>query len=51
MIQLLEPVHSPLKLTHAASRSARRRMLQSGEDPTATTTWAEHITDDEYNGI
>jgi len=25
-------------------------MLQNGEDPAATTTWGEHITDDEYNG-
>jgi quercetin dioxygenase-like cupin family protein len=25
-------------------------MLQNGEDPTTTTTWGEHITDDEYNG-
>jgi len=25
-------------------------MLQHGEDPTTTTTWAEHISDDEYNG-
>ena len=25
-------------------------MLQNGEDPSKTTTWREHITDDEYNG-
>ena len=25
-------------------------MLQNGEDPATTTTWGEHITDDEYNG-
>ncbi|MDR6415547.1 hypothetical protein [Pseudarthrobacter sulfonivorans] len=25
-------------------------MLQNGEDPSKTTTWNEHITDDEYNG-
>jgi len=25
-------------------------MLQNGEDPATTTTWAEHITDAEYNG-
>ena len=25
-------------------------MLQNGEDAAATTTWAEHITDAEYNG-
>lgn len=25
-------------------------MLQNGEDPAATTTWGEHITDAEYNG-
>ncbi|MCU1405657.1 MAG: hypothetical protein JWQ43_1960, partial [Glaciihabitans sp.] len=26
-------------------------MLQNGEDPATTTTWAEHITDDQYNGV
>lgn len=26
-------------------------MLQNGEDPSKTTTWNEHITDDEYNGL
>ncbi|MGY3320229.1 hypothetical protein ACVWYS_000888 [Arthrobacter sp. TE12231] len=26
-------------------------MLQDGEDPAKTTTWGEHITDDEYNGL
>jgi hypothetical protein len=25
-------------------------MLQYGEDPSKTTTWTEHITEDEYNG-
>jgi quercetin dioxygenase-like cupin family protein len=25
-------------------------MLQNGDDPASTTTWAEHITDDEYTG-
>ena len=25
-------------------------MLQNGEDAATTTTWGEHITDDEYNG-
>jgi quercetin dioxygenase-like cupin family protein len=25
-------------------------MLQNGEDQAKTTTWGEHITDDEYNG-
>ena len=25
-------------------------MLQNGDDPAKTTTWVEHITDDEYNG-
>ena len=26
-------------------------MLENGEDPATTTTWLEHITDDEFNGI
>ncbi|MFF1572292.1 cupin domain-containing protein [Leifsonia sp. NPDC058292] len=25
-------------------------MLESADDPAATTVWKEHITDDEYNG-
>jgi quercetin dioxygenase-like cupin family protein len=25
-------------------------MLESGDDPSATTVWLEHITDDDYNG-
>lgn len=25
-------------------------MLQNSEDPATTTTWREHITDDEYSG-
>ncbi|MEC5148360.1 hypothetical protein RCH22_000001 [Cryobacterium psychrotolerans] len=25
-------------------------MVQSGDDPAKTTTWLEHITDDEYSG-
>lgn len=25
-------------------------MLESGDDPAATTTWLEHITDDDYEG-
>lgn len=25
-------------------------MLESGDDPAATTVWKEHTTDDEYNG-
>jgi hypothetical protein len=25
-------------------------MLQNSEDPSETTLWGEHITDDEYNG-
>ena len=25
-------------------------MLESADDPTATTVWKEHVTDDEYNG-
>jgi hypothetical protein len=25
-------------------------MLQNGDNPATTTTWLEHITDDEYNG-
>lgn len=25
-------------------------MLEHGDDPATTTTWLEHITDDEYNG-
>ncbi|MGG6382245.1 (R)-mandelonitrile lyase [Paenarthrobacter sp. NEAU-H11] len=25
-------------------------MLQNADDPSRTTRWAEHITDDEYNG-
>jgi hypothetical protein len=25
-------------------------MLESGDDPATTTTWLEHITDDDYEG-
>jgi len=25
-------------------------ILESGDDPTTTTVWAEHITDDQYEG-
>ena len=25
-------------------------MLENGDDPATTTTWREHITDDDYNG-
>jgi quercetin dioxygenase-like cupin family protein len=25
-------------------------MLESGDDPTTTTTWLEHITDHDYEG-
>lgn len=26
-------------------------MLENGDNPATTTTWLEHITDDDYNGI
>ncbi len=26
-------------------------MLENGEDPATTTTWLEHITDEEYRGV
>ncbi len=25
-------------------------MLESGDDPATTTTWLEHITDEDFNG-
>jgi quercetin dioxygenase-like cupin family protein len=37
---------------HAASGGFMEHiaMLEAGDDPSATTTWLEHITDDDYNG-
>jgi quercetin dioxygenase-like cupin family protein len=37
---------------HAASDGFMEHiaMIEAGDDPSATTTWLEHITDDDFNG-